>query len=152
MLAVPPLPPVTVSPVKPDMLPEVAVMVVLPFATGVASPFEPAALLMVPTDVTEELHVTDDVRFCVLLSEKVPVAVNCWVVPKATTVYVGVTAIDTSVGLTVRVVEPEMLPDVAVIIVVPGDTDDAFPLEPDVLLIVATDTFDELHVTDVVRF
>jgi hypothetical protein len=67
--------------------------------------------------------------------------------------FAGVTAIDTSAGgLTVRVVEPEMPPDAAVIIAEPTDADEACPSEPVALLMAATDTFDELHVTDVVRF
>ncbi len=46
-----------------------------------------------------------------------------------------------------------MLPDVAVIVVVPLVVKGvAFPFVFIALLIVATDVFDELHVTDVVRF
>jgi hypothetical protein len=64
----------------------------------------------------------------------------------------GVTARDTSVaGVTVRVDEPEMPPDVAVIAVVPGASDAARPLDPAVLLIVAAEVFVELQVTVVVR-
>ena len=139
---------VTVRIVDPETLPNVAVIVDVPAATEVAFPLEPEALLMVATDVTDELQVTNVVRSCVVLSEKVPVAVNCWVVPSAMLGLVGVTEMDTSVAVvTVRVVDPEMLPDVAVIVVVPAATEVAFPLEP----MVATDVVDELHVTDVVR-
>jgi hypothetical protein len=53
----------TVNAAEPLMAPEVAVMVALPCATDEASP----ALLMVATDVADELQVTDEVRFCVLL-------------------------------------------------------------------------------------
>jgi hypothetical protein len=60
---------VTVRVVEPEMFPDVAVIVVVPTAFGVASPFDPAALLMVATDPAEELQFTDVVRFCVLLSE-----------------------------------------------------------------------------------
>jgi hypothetical protein len=56
---------VTVRVVLPERLPEVAVMVVEPAATDVASP----ALLMVATAVFEELHVTDEMMSLVLLSE-----------------------------------------------------------------------------------
>lgn len=49
--------------VKPEILPEVAVIVVGPGVTEVANPFEPAALLIVATDLDEEPHVTDVVRF-----------------------------------------------------------------------------------------
>ncbi len=58
---------------------------------------------------------------------------------------------DTSVAeLTVRVVEPEILPDVAVIVAVPAATGVASPEELIVLLIVATDVADEPHITDAV--
>jgi hypothetical protein len=57
----------------PKMLPEVAVMVVDPiFRVAVATPFE----LMVAIVVFDEVQVTDDVMFCLLLLEKTPVAVN----------------------------------------------------------------------------
>ena len=60
----------------------------------------------------------------------------------------GVTSIEVSVGaVTVRVVEPEMLPDVALIVVVPAATAVA---SPDKLPIVATVVSDELQVTEVV--
>ncbi len=63
----------------------------------------------------------------------------------------GVTAMDTSVAeLTVRAVEPEILPDVAVIVAVPAATGVTSPKEPVVLLIVATDVADEPHITDAV--
>jgi len=60
---------VTVSVVVPEMLPEVAVIVVEPVAADAASPCEPAALLIVATPVLEELQVAVAVRFCVVLSE-----------------------------------------------------------------------------------
>ncbi len=58
----------TVMTVFPLIEPEVAVIVVEPFATAVAKPCLPAALLIVVTPATEELHVADAVRFCVLPS------------------------------------------------------------------------------------
>jgi hypothetical protein len=60
---------VTVRVVDPDMLPDFAVIVVDPVATGVADPLEPAALLIVATAISDELQVTAVVRFCVVLSE-----------------------------------------------------------------------------------
>ena len=60
---------VTVSVVDPDVLPDVAVIVVVPAATDVARPLEPAALLMVATPAVNEFQVTDVVRFCVVPSE-----------------------------------------------------------------------------------
>ena len=54
---------VTVSPVDPLTAPEVAVMVALPVAAPVA---RPAAVIV--AFALLELHVTEPVRFCVLLS------------------------------------------------------------------------------------
>jgi hypothetical protein len=143
---------VTVRVVEPEMPPDVAVTVDVPTATVVALPLVAAALLMVATDVTDELQVTKVVRSCVVLSEKVPVAVNCWVVPRAMFGLVGVTLMERrNAGVTVRVVEPEMPPEVAVIVAVPAATVVALPLVPAVLLMVATDAADELQVTDAVR-
>ena len=68
---------VTVNVVDPFTDPDVAVICDDPAATPVASPCVPAVLLMVAKFVFAELHVTDVVRSCVLLSLNVPVAVNC---------------------------------------------------------------------------
>jgi hypothetical protein len=66
--------------------------------------------------------------------------------------FVRVIAMDTSVaGVTVRVVDPDMPPEVAVIVVDPAATEEADPLDPAALLIVATPVLDELQVTAVVR-
>ncbi len=78
-------------------------------------------------------------------------AANCFVAPRVMDGSTGITVIEVRVaGVTVRVVEPEMLPDVAVIIVAPAATDLAFPFEPAVLLMVVTDSAEELHITDIV--
>jgi len=103
---------VTVRVVEPLMAPEAALIVLVPAATPVASP--PA--LIVATLVVCEVHVTVLVKFCVELSENVPVAVNCSVALFAIDGFAGVTAIDTSVGaaaVTVRVVEPLIAPEAA---------------------------------------
>ncbi len=81
-----------------DAPPDAAVIVIEPVPTDVARLLEPAVLLIVATDADVELHVTDPVKFCVVLSEKVPVAVNCHVVPRAMLGLVGVTEMDTRVG------------------------------------------------------
>ena len=60
---------VMVSVVDPEMLPDVALIVVEPAATDVASPLDPAALLIVATLVLEELQVTAPVKSCVVSSE-----------------------------------------------------------------------------------
>ena len=67
----------TVNVVLPVIPLSVAEMLVLPALTAVASP----ALVMVATPVLEEAQVTELVRFWVLASEYVPVAVNCCVAP-----------------------------------------------------------------------
>jgi hypothetical protein len=60
---------------------------------------------------------------------------------------------DTSVAeVIVSVVEPAILPDVAVIVVDPVAADVARPLEPAALLMAATLEADEPQVTAVVRF
>jgi len=56
---------VTVSVAVPAMLPDVAVIVVEPATTAVASPLDPAALLIVATPMLDELQVTAFVRLCV---------------------------------------------------------------------------------------
>ncbi len=65
----------------------------------------------------------------------------------------GVTAIDTSVAaVTVNSVLPEISPNVAVIVVEPTVDEVASPLKPTALLMVAIPVFEEVQVTDVVRF
>jgi hypothetical protein len=56
-------PPVTVSVAVPEMLPDVAVIVVDPLATEVANPLEPAALLMAATAAADDFQVAVVVRF-----------------------------------------------------------------------------------------
>ena len=74
-------------------------------------------------------------------------AVNCLVFPTGTLGLAGVTVMEDKVAeVTVRVVVPEMLPELAVIVVVPAATAVAKP----VLLTVATGVLDELQVTWVV--
>src|SRR5437667_12707679 len=141
---------VTVSVVLPETPPKVAVIVVVPAATDVARPCDPPALLIVATAVLDELQVTWVVRSCVVLSLKVPVAVNCWVNPSGRPGLVGVTAIETRVALVtvsvaqVFVVVQLTLPSVAVIVMgPPAATDVAKPP----LSIVATPVVDELQAT-----
>jgi hypothetical protein len=64
----------------------------------------------------------------------------------------GVIAMDTSVAeVAVNVVDPDVLPNVAVIVVEPADADVASPLETAALLMAATPAVNEFQVTDVVR-
>lgn len=112
---------VTVRVVEPETLPDVAVIVVEPAATEVAIPLEPVALLIEAAPVLEELQLTDAVISCVVLSENVPVAVNCCVVPFAMLGLVGVTVMATScAAVTVRRVEPDTLPAFAEIVALPA--------------------------------
>jgi hypothetical protein len=76
----------------------------------------------------------------------VPVAVNSLYFPATMLGLAGVTDIEDSIGVTVRVVFPEILPTVAVMFAVPAATAVARPL-----LTVATDVLDEPQVTCVVR-
>ena len=76
---------------------------------------------------------------------------NCSVAPRTIEGLAGETAMDTS-DMTVKTVEPEIFPDLAVIVVVPAAFEVAFPFNPAALLMVATDPAEELQVTDVVRF
>src|SRR5437773_1574570 len=103
MLPVERKPAVTASVVEPLMAPDAASMVVDPSPTAFARPL----LLIAATPVAEEIQVTELVRFCVLPSVYVPVAVNCCGNPAAIDGFAGVTAIDTSAGgATVSVVDP----------------------------------------------
>jgi hypothetical protein len=134
---------VTVRFVFPEILPEVAITVVEPAEAAVTKP----VALTVATDVSDELQVTCVVISWLVVSEYVPVAVNCWGVPTSMIGLAGVTAMEDRVAeFTVRVVLAEILPEVAVMVVVPIETAMARP----VLSTVATDGFDELQVTCVV--
>jgi hypothetical protein len=143
---------VTASVEEPDILPHDAVTVARPVAAEAAKPLEPSALLMAATSEGEQLQVAVAVRSCVVLSEKVPMAVNCRRVPSAMLGSVGVTVRDTSIGgVTVSVIEADILPDVAVIVVRPIAAGVARPLEPAALLMAATAEEEELQLTDAVR-
>jgi hypothetical protein len=135
---------VIVRPVEPVIAPEVACIVVLPVPTPVAKPVP----LTVAAPVFVEVHVTALVRFNVLLSLYVPVAVNCCVAPFAIDGFTGLTAIDTRAAVTVKPVEPLTDPEVACIVVLPVFTPVASPVAP----IVAATVLVELHVTELVRF
>jgi hypothetical protein len=136
---------VTVSTVEPLIDPEVASIVVLPVLTPVARP----ALLTVATAVLLEVHVTEFVRFCWLPSLYAPVAVNCCVAPFTMDGLDGVREIETRVGgVTVRVVDPLIEPEIAWMVVLPVPT----PVAKPAFIIVATLVLLELHVTKLVRF
>jgi hypothetical protein len=124
----------------------VAVMLVEPMPVTVASP----VAAIVAAAVFDEVHVTCVVKFCVVLSLKVPTALYCCVCPFATVADVGVIAIDCSVAaVTVSVAELLVTaPDVALIVALPTPA----PVASPVVLIVATVVADELHVAVFVKF
>jgi hypothetical protein len=76
-------------------------------------------------------------------------ALNCWFVPNAIEGFAGVTAIETRAALvTVRVVDPLTVPELAAIVVVPVP----IPLASPAVEIVAIVREDELQVTVPVMF
>ena len=83
---------VTVSVVLPDTDPDVAVITVEPAVNTLASP---ELTFTVATAGVLEVQVTLLVKSAVLVSEKVPVAVNCCVTPSGTLGILGATAMDT---------------------------------------------------------
>ena len=96
--------------VLPVIDPEAALMVAEPATKPSARPLGEMVVIVV-FDVD---HFTELVRFCVLLSVNVPVAVNCWVSPRAAEGFAGVTAMDTKAAAeTVDVVEPVTEPEAA---------------------------------------
>ena len=131
---------VTLKIVEPLVDPEAAVIVLCPVAALAACP----VLLIVATAGAELLQVTEPVISRVLPSVYVPVAANCWFVPNAIDGFAGVIAIETRAALvTVRVVEPLTVPELAAIVVAPVP----FPVAKPALEIVATAGEDELQVT-----
>jgi hypothetical protein len=130
---------VTVSEAVPLTEPDVAVIVAAPVPTPVASPFTST----VATELEEVLQLTGW-SSCVLPSSKLPIAVNCWLVPAAIDGVPGVTEIEVKcAATTVRVEVSLNAPTVAVIVVCPAAAVVASPE----LLTVATEVDDELHVT-----
>jgi hypothetical protein len=125
-----------------------AVIVVVPVPAVLASPFPP----IVATFALDDVQVTWDVRFCVVPSLKVPVAVNCCELPKGMLGELGVTVIEVRVAL---VTENDAVPtcpaNSAVMVAVPGATPLANPFDPTVSLTVATDTGEAVHDADPVR-
>src|SRR5262249_2036948 len=117
----------------------VAVITEEPAATPVARP----VVSIVAAATVAEFHVATEVKSCVLLSEYVPVAVNCCFCPAAMAAAAGVTAmLDNVAVVTVSGALPEIAPEVAVIFADPTATAVARP----VLFTVATAAELEVHV------
>jgi hypothetical protein len=103
---------------------------------------------MVAVEVVPDDHVTEVVKFCVLLSVYVPVAVNCCVRPLVIVGFAGVTAIDCRVAaVTVSTVEPTT-PSVALIVLVPTPA----PVAKPPVVMVAVPGVPDAHVICEVRF
>lgn len=118
---------VTVKLVDPEIDPALAAMLAIPVLTLVASP----VAFTVATFVAEDVHVTVLVRFCVLPSEKVPVADNCWAVPSGMEGAAGLIAIPVNTAaMTVKLSVPVTGPSVDEMVTVPWATDCARPVEP----------------------
>jgi hypothetical protein len=142
---------VTVSVAVPEIGPDgdvaLAVIVVVPAVEPKTVPFVGIVLLIEATVGEDEVQFTVLVMFCVLPSAKVPVAVNEVAVVAAIDMLGGFTAIDVKGGGTVKVVVPLMLPDAALMVVVPKATPVANP--PALMLAVAGVV--ELQVTELVK-
>lgn len=115
-------------------------MLAVPALKVVASP----ALSTVATLPLDEVHVALLLMFCVLPSLKVPVAANCWEVPAGTDAVDGETAIDVTMAeVTVRVVLPVVVPEVAEMVTSPGATVVTKPVLSTAAIVVSED----VHVT-----
>jgi hypothetical protein len=139
---------VTVRPVDPATPSRLAIICADPVLSPVARPLTPELLPTEATVVAEEVQVTEVVRSRVELSEYTPVALNVVDVPLAMLKFAGVTPMETKVAaVTVSVVDPDIFPSVAVIVVDPVLSAVARPWLPVALLIEATVGLLELHTT-----
>jgi hypothetical protein len=134
---------VTVRLVVPVMEPDAAWIIEEPAEMAVARPVE----AMVATEGVADDQTTLLVRFWVLPSLNVPVAVNCCVAFLITAGLAGVTTRDFNVAATtVKDIEDVKPPDAAVMALLPAD----FALTSPAAFIVATAVFCEVHATLVV--
>lgn len=102
---------------SPETEPKLAVIVVAPVPALVATPCLP----ITATLAFKEVQFTCFVRSCMVLSLKLPVAVNDADAPKTMEEFAGVTAIEMRVAfVTVKFAEPKTEPKMAMIVVVPG--------------------------------
>jgi hypothetical protein len=119
-------------------------MVVVPVVFVVASPAFTGALAIVATDELVELQCELMLTSCVVLSLKVPSAMNCCVPPCATVGLAGVMSTDTSVPVPmVTEVEPVTPEADAVTVSVPA----LFACKIPLLRMFARLFFEERHVT-----
>lgn len=137
------------SEVLPVTEPDAAVMVTVPRLPAAATP----PTVIEANRMSDDDQVTVVLMSCVVPSENVPVAVNCWRTPKGIEALAGVTAIEFSTAVvTMRFALPEIVPFVAVIVTLPGATPLTSPCVGIALLILARLVADELHVTRFVIF
>src|ERR1700723_1115491 len=117
----------------------VAVMIAFPVLTAAASPLPS----MVAAATLDEDQVTSAVRFWGGLLEKVPVAMNAWVVPAAMDAEAGITLMDTRVAAVTTSVVPVLCPwKLAVRVAEPASTPTALPVAAPM---VATAVLEELQ-------
>ncbi len=120
----------------------------MPMPVAVTVPIVGALLLTVATLAALADHVTWVVRFCLELSEKIPMATNGWLTPFAMLGAVGVISIDVRTAPeTVSVVLPVMAPLAAEMVTVPVPVAVARPIDPESLLMLARLSFDVDQVT-----
>ena len=118
------------------MLPEVAVMCVVPVPFAVAKPL----LSIVATLVSDDFQVTALVMSTVVPSSSVPIAVNCFVPSEAIEALLGLTAIERRLAtVTVTLVEPLIVTEVAVTLIVPYEPPDTKPLSDTVATVVSSE-------------
>jgi len=118
------------------ILPEVAVMCVVPVPCAVAKPL----LSIVATLVSDDFQVTASVMSTVVPSSSVPIAVNCLVSSEVIEALVGLIAIERkSATVTVTLVDPLMVTEVAVTSRVPYETPATKPLSDTVATEVSSD-------------
>ena len=118
------------------MLPEVAVMCVVPVPFAVAKPL----LSIVATLVSDDFQVTALVMSTVVPSSSVPIAVNCFVPSEAIEALLGLTAIERRLAtVTVTLVEPLIVTEVAVTLIVPYETPDTKPPSDTVATVVSSE-------------
>ena len=135
---------VTLTVVEPTIEPEVAVTPAFPWLTLLTKPW----LSTVAMPVCAESHLADVVKSSVLPSLYVPVALSCFVVPKAKDGFEGVIAIESNTGCaTLRVAEPLIEPETAVMVALPMAAAVANPL----LLTLATSGDEEFQLMEFTR-
>lgn len=123
-----------------------AVMLLEPVAVPMA---KPAALILTAAEF-DEAHVAVLVKFCVLPSVNVPIAVNCTVVPLATEELLALMVIDCRVAAVTAMANVlEVIPPWAAVMLLEPM---AAPVaKPDALML-TIDGLEEVHVAVFVRF